>query len=69
MVAHLQQHFVNFAKNDRLGQISTWLLARADYEGPQSPACQKLGQLHSTAVDFPKTGRPAELDFRLVRTT
>jgi hypothetical protein len=65
-VEHLQQHFVNFAMNDNLGQISTWLLAQADALGPDSPPCQELAALHSTAVDFPKTGKPAELDFGLV---
>jgi RNA-dependent RNA polymerase len=64
---HLQQHFVNFAISDNLGQISTWLLAQADQLGPHSEECQQLAALHSTAVDFPKTGRPAKLDFDLVR--
>eukprot|EP00882_Tetradesmus_deserticola_P031799 GHRQ01035970.1.p1 GENE.GHRQ01035970.1~~GHRQ01035970.1.p1 ORF type:complete len:181 (+),score=56.53 GHRQ01035970.1:211-753(+) len=63
----LQKHFVNFARNDNLGQISTWLLAQADARGPASPECKQLAALHSTAVDFPKTGKPAELDFKLVR--
>ncbi|KAF6265361.1 RNA dependent RNA polymerase-domain-containing protein [Scenedesmus sp. NREL 46B-D3] len=65
---HLQQHFVNFVKNDNLGPISTWLLAQADALGPASLPCQQLAALHSTAVDFPKTGKPAELDFNLVRS-
>lgn len=60
-VSHLQQHFVNFAKNDKLGQVSTWLLAHADAEGADCPACDKLARLHSQAVDFPKTGRPATI--------
>lgn len=64
---HLQQHFVDFARNDNLGVISTWLLAQADAQGPDSPDCQKLAALHSTAVDFPKTGRPAQLNIDLVR--
>lgn len=58
-VQHLQDHFVNFAKNDNLGQISTWLLAQADLKGAACSACETLAQLHSMAVDFPKTGRPA----------
>lgn len=72
-VEHLQQHFVNFIKNDRLGQISTWLLAQADLKGADCSACEELARLHSVAVDFPKTGQPAELgpaDFkRLVRNS
>jgi hypothetical protein len=67
-VEHLQQHFVNFAKNDNLGRISTWLLAQADALGPNSYECLDLAALHSTAVDFSKTGKPAELDFGLVRS-
>jgi RNA-dependent RNA polymerase len=52
-------HFVNHAKNDNLGQISTWLLAQVDRKGAGCDECERLAQLHSTAVDFPKTGRPA----------
>lgn len=65
-VSHLQQHFVDFAKNDRLGHISNWLLAHADAKGPDSAVCQQLARQHSIAVDFPKTGRPAEFDLSLV---
>eukprot|EP00878_Enallax_costatus_P009586 GHUV01010016.1.p1 GENE.GHUV01010016.1~~GHUV01010016.1.p1 ORF type:complete len:838 (+),score=275.45 GHUV01010016.1:487-3000(+) len=60
-VQHLQDHFVNFVKNDNLGQISTWLLAHADLNGADCSACEELARLHSMAVDFPKTGRPAEI--------
>lgn len=60
---HLQEHFVNFIKNDNLGQISTWLLAHADRDGADCDACERLAELHSTAVDFPKTGRPATLSW------
>jgi hypothetical protein len=66
-VEHLQQHFVNFARNDNLGQISTWLLAQTDALGPASSECLQLAVLHSTAVDFPKTGKPAEINFELMR--
>jgi hypothetical protein len=66
-VEHLQQHFVNFARNDNLGQISTWLLAQADALNPDSSECLQLAVLHSTAVDFPKTGKPAEINFELMR--
>ncbi len=55
-------HFVNFAKNDNLGQVSTWLLAHGDKYGADCAACNKLAKLHSTAVDFPKTGRPAVIE-------
>lgn len=67
-VDHLIQHFTNFAKNDNLGQISTWLMAHADQSGADCPQCEQLAQLHSKAVDFPKTGVPAALERDLVRT-
>eukprot|EP00878_Enallax_costatus_P043552 GHUV01051573.1.p1 GENE.GHUV01051573.1~~GHUV01051573.1.p1 ORF type:complete len:445 (+),score=119.50 GHUV01051573.1:975-2309(+) len=60
-VEHLQQHFVDFIRNDNLGQISSWLLAHADRDGADCKACDRLAQLHSIAVDFPKTGIPATL--------
>lgn len=63
-VRHLQEHFVNFVINDNLGQISTWLLAQADLNGADCAACDKLAELHSTAVDFPKTGRPADISYQ-----
>lgn len=61
---HLQQHFVDYAKNDNLGKISIWLLAHADAQGADCDLCEELAQLHSTAVDFPKTGRPAVIKNR-----
>ena len=60
-VEHLQQHFVKFVRNDNLGQISSWLLAHADRDGADCEACDRLAELHSIAVDFPKTGIPASL--------
>ena len=70
-VDHLTQHFIKFVQNDNLGQISTWLLAHADDKGADSPECEQLAELHSKAVDFPKTGQPAALSAddrkRLVR--
>lgn len=50
---------MNFIRNDNLGSISNWLLAHADREGADSEACDKLAELHSLAVDFAKTGKPA----------
>lgn len=60
-VDHLTEHFINFVKNDNLGQISTWLLAHGDRSGPDCRECETLARLHSVAVDFPKTGQPAKL--------
>jgi hypothetical protein len=64
----MSQHFINFAKNDTLGQISIWLIAHADKSGADCDKCDQLAQLHSKAVDFPKTGVPANLERDLVRT-
>ena len=33
----------------------------ADKDGADSEGCLKLAQCHSDAVDFPKTGVPAEI--------
>jgi len=56
-------------KNDNLGRIATAHMVFADLspEGVQCPNCLELAKLHSTAVDFVKTGIPAayprELNF------
>lgn len=60
-VEHLNKHFISFVKNDNLGQISNWLIAQADLKGADCSECEELAHLHSMAVDFPKTGVPAEL--------
>lgn len=68
-VDHLIEHFINVAKNDNLGQISTWLLAHADLnpDGPGCEECLELARLHSMAVDFPKTGVPAEIPAEMLK--
>ncbi|KAI3540164.1 RNA-dependent RNA polymerase [Colletotrichum filicis] len=52
--------FVDFMKSDVLGMIATRHLILADkhHEGTVSGDCIKLAGLHSTAVDFSKTGIP-----------
>ncbi|KAL8337689.1 hypothetical protein RB598_006535 [Gaeumannomyces tritici] len=57
------QHFVDFMKNDNLGAIATRHMILADQmvEGTLHPDCQKLAELHSTAVDFSKTGIPVDM--------
>jgi RNA-dependent RNA polymerase len=54
------EHFIKYIRNDRLGQIASAHLAHADVQGIFSPECLRLATLHSTAVDFAKTGVPAE---------
>ncbi|KAJ4298580.1 hypothetical protein N0V88_003610 [Collariella sp. IMI 366227] len=57
----LATFFVLFMKNDRLGQIALAHLATADFEpeGAKHRKCLELAQLHSTAVDYVKSGVPA----------
>ncbi|EIW68226.1 hypothetical protein TREMEDRAFT_74213 [Tremella mesenterica DSM 1558] len=52
------------SQNDVLGQVDNCHLARSDWEdkGPFHPDCLELSEIHSTAVDFPKTGQAAILD-------
>ncbi|KAF5829646.1 RNA dependent RNA polymerase-domain-containing protein [Dunaliella salina] len=66
---HLLEHFIKFVQNDNLGVIANAWLAHADWVRHQPPyqdiikvkECTELAILHSTAVDFPKTGEPARL--------
>ncbi|KAJ6784271.1 hypothetical protein PWT90_03912 [Aphanocladium album] len=51
---------VKYMKNDFLGLIAISHLAHADKVGLNSPICLQLAELHSQAVDYPKTGVPAE---------
>lgn len=53
--------YVNYMRQDFLGQIAHAHLAWADDPdvGLAHPTCLRLAQLHSQAVDYPKTGVPA----------
>jgi len=55
--------FCEYMKNDSLGNIAVAHRAWADYlpQGVKDSRCKKLAQLHSEAVDYPKTGVPAQL--------
>ena len=55
--------FINFMINDSLGRIATLHLTLADQRplGTFDPDCILLASLHSTAVDFSKTGIPVDL--------
>ncbi|KAL8393795.1 hypothetical protein RB595_003517 [Gaeumannomyces hyphopodioides] len=57
------QHFVDFMKNDNLGAIATRHMILADQmsDGTLHADCRKLAELHSTAVDFSKTGIPVDM--------
>ncbi|KAF4336323.1 RNA-directed RNA polymerase [Fusarium beomiforme] len=55
--------FVDFMRTDILGMIATRHVILADYceEGTMHPDCVKLAGMHSTAVDFSKTGIPVDV--------
>eukprot|EP00268_Persea_americana_P039530 TRINITY_DN3910_c0_g1_i9.p1 TRINITY_DN3910_c0_g1~~TRINITY_DN3910_c0_g1_i9.p1 ORF type:complete len:976 (+),score=148.08 TRINITY_DN3910_c0_g1_i9:410-3337(+) len=59
----IQRFFVDYMISDTLGTISTAHLVLADREPTkaQSFKCLQLAKLHSMAVDFAKTGAPAEM--------
>ncbi|KAL1818418.1 hypothetical protein ACET3Z_013287 [Daucus carota] len=59
----IQRFFVDYLINDSLGTISTAHLVHADLDQDKalSETCLYLANLHSMAVDFAKTGAPAEM--------
>ncbi|KAF8005973.1 hypothetical protein BT93_K0299 [Corymbia citriodora subsp. variegata] len=59
----IHKFFVDYMINDTLGAISTAHLVHADreLEKARSEKCLQLATLHSMAVDFAKTGAPAEM--------
>ncbi|XP_065876219.1 RNA-dependent RNA polymerase 2 [Euphorbia lathyris] len=63
----IQKFFVDYMINDTLGAISTAHLVHADREPEKarSRKCLQLAELHSMAVDFAKTGAPAEMPLAL----
>ena len=56
----MTEHFIKFMENDNLGLIATLhqILADRSPDGTFDPDCLVLASLHSTAVDFSKTGIP-----------
>lgn len=58
--------FIRFMENDQLGRIAVTHLTLADQrdQGTFDPDCTLLAGLHSTAVDFSKTGIPVSLPWR-----
>ncbi|KAK4394629.1 RNA-dependent RNA polymerase 2 [Sesamum angolense] len=59
----IERFFADYMISDTLGTISTAHLIHADREPEKalSPKCLELATLHSMAVDFAKTGAPAEM--------
>jgi hypothetical protein len=60
----MAEFFVDFMQSDRLGVIATKHMILADQMdlGTSHSDCKKLAELHSTAVDFSKTGVPVKLE-------
>ncbi|RIA85008.1 putative RNA-dependent RNA polymerase 1 [Glomus cerebriforme] len=63
----IKTFFVNYLFSDQLGKIANSHLAKADYfpTGAFHGQCIRLAHLHSEAVDFPKTGVPANFPLEL----
>ena len=61
--------FIQFMENDQLGRIANLHQQLADIkaDGTFDPACLLLAEMHSTAVDFSKTGIPVDMQ-RLPRS-
>ena len=56
----IKNFFVSYAKNDVLPLVAVSHLGFADDLGPKSMMCLELAEMHSQAVDFPKTGEPVK---------
>ena len=55
----LISHFISHAKNANLGRISMLWLDHAALKNAGCNECIRLAELHSIAVDYPKSGVPA----------
>jgi RNA-dependent RNA polymerase len=68
---HIKHFFVDYIRNDRLGQIANAHLVQADKSDLSvwDDGCLELAALHSVAVDFVKTGIPASLPHYLFQSS
>jgi hypothetical protein len=57
----LVDHFINFAINDKLGAIGMLWQDWASKQGANCPECLLLAKQHAIAVDFAKSGIPANI--------
>ncbi|XP_050275545.1 probable RNA-dependent RNA polymerase 1 [Quercus robur] len=66
-IEEVEEYFTNYIVNDSLGIIANAHTAFADKEPTKamSNPCIELAKLFSIAVDFPKTGVPAEIPHEL----
>lgn len=53
--------FQKYLLQDNVGRVSIAHLVAADRRGIFHPTCMSIAAKCSTAVDFPKTGKPADL--------
>lgn len=62
-LADMAAFFVDFMETDHLGVVATRHMIMADQkdDGTLDSNCIKLAELHSSAVDFSKSGRPVTL--------
>lgn len=62
-ITDLMKFFVRFMKNDALPTIAHNHLAQSDLnvDSVKNPKCLQLAALHSKAVDYVKTGEPAQM--------
>ncbi|XP_058724418.1 RNA-dependent RNA polymerase 1 [Vicia villosa] len=62
-IEEVEEYFANYLVNDSLGIIANAHTVHADREPEKamSDPCIRLAKLFSVAVDFPKTGIPAEI--------
>eukprot|EP01088_Endostelium_zonatum_P015771 TRINITY_DN3_c16_g1_i1.p1 TRINITY_DN3_c16_g1~~TRINITY_DN3_c16_g1_i1.p1 ORF type:complete len:1150 (+),score=229.80 TRINITY_DN3_c16_g1_i1:131-3580(+) len=65
-LSHIKRFYIEYMKNDILGKVANYHVVWADQCGIFSEQCQKLAELHSIAVDFPKTGVPAVMELDLI---
>jgi hypothetical protein len=61
----MTEFFVTFMATDQLGRIATLhkVLADQKEDGVLNPDCVKLAEMHSTAVDFSKSGVSVRIQF------
>ncbi|XP_043704234.1 probable RNA-dependent RNA polymerase 1 [Telopea speciosissima] len=62
-IEQVEEYFTNYIVNESLGIIANahTVLADKEPEKAESKNCMELARLFSIAVDFPKTGVPAEI--------
>ena len=69
VVADMAEFFLEFMENDQLGRIAVLHQVLADQapQGTFDKRCLELADMHSTAVDFSKTGIPVRFRSPLFR--